>query len=82
VLVLRHKQPERRRAFRAPWVPVLPIAAIICCLILMASLPLESWLRLFVWLVVGLSIYFSYSRHHSEFGRTPRGVAMAPAGTK
>jgi len=76
VLVLRRKQPERRRAFRAPWVPVLPIAAITCCLILMASLPLESWLRLFVWLVIGLVIYFTYSRHHSEFGREPRDLAV------
>ena len=78
VLVLRRKQPERRRAFRAPWVPGLPIAAIACCLILMGSLPLETWLRFLVWLVIGLTIYFAYSRHHSEFGRDPRAqVAVA-----
>jgi APA family basic amino acid/polyamine antiporter len=69
VLVLRKKQPQRRRAFRAPWVPFLPIAAVMCCLILMASLPLETWLRFVVWLLIGLTIYLLYSRHHSEFAK-------------
>ena len=77
VLVLRRKQPERRRAFRTPWVPVVPVAAIACCLVLMASLPLESWLRLFAWLVIGLVIYSTYSRHHSEFGRAPHHLEVA-----
>ena len=80
VLVLRRKQPERRRAFRTPWVPFLPVASVICCLILMASLPVETWLRFVVWLVIGLTIYFVYSRHHSEFGqaRTESVVANHP----
>ena len=72
VLVLRRTQPERRRAFRTPWVPVVPIMAILCCLILMASLPIETWVRFVVWLIIGLVIYFAYSRHRSEFGRSPR----------
>ncbi len=69
VLVLRRTQPERRRAFRVPAVPLIPIASVVCCLILMASLPVETWLRFVVWLVIGLAIYFSYSRYHSEFAR-------------
>jgi APA family basic amino acid/polyamine antiporter len=69
VLVLRRKQPQRRRAFRTPWVPFLPMASVTCCLILIASLPVETWLRFVVWLLIGLTIYFLYSRHHSEFGR-------------
>ena len=69
VLVLRRAQPERRRAFRVPWVPLIPIASVFCCLILMASLPVETWLRFFIWLIIGLAIYFTYSRHHSEFAR-------------
>jgi len=72
VLVLRRRQPERKRAFRTPWVPVIPILSILCCLVLMASLPLETWARFLVWLAIGLTIYFSYSRHRSEFGRAPR----------
>jgi APA family basic amino acid/polyamine antiporter len=71
VLVLRAKQPERPRAFRTPWVPVIPILSILSCLVLMASLPVETWLRFLVWLVVGLIIYLGYSRRHSEFAGTP-----------
>ena len=67
VLVLRRRQPERRRAFRVPWVPYLPLVSIAMCLILMASLPLETWIRFFVWLAIGLLIYFLYGRKHSEF---------------
>ncbi len=78
VLVLRRRQPERPRAFRTPWVPVVPMGAILCCLVLMASLPVETWLRFVVWLAIGLAIYFVYSRHHSEFGRaTPAPVPSA-----
>jgi len=67
VLILRRRQPERRRGFRTPWVPFVPVAAIVCCLVLMASLPIETWLRFLIWLIIGLVIYFAYSRHHSEF---------------
>jgi APA family basic amino acid/polyamine antiporter len=83
VLVLRRTQPERRRAFRTPWVPVVPILAILCCLVLMASLPIETWVRFLVWLIIGLVIYFAYSRHRSEFGRSPRAevpIARAAVG--
>ena len=73
VLVLRRTQPERRRAFRVPWVPVIPFASVACCLVLMASLPVETWLRFFVWLIIGLAIYFTYSRFHSEFARKGSG---------
>jgi APA family basic amino acid/polyamine antiporter len=83
VLVLRRTQPQRRRSFRTPWVPVVPILSILCCLVLMASLPIETWVRFVVWLIIGLTIYFGYSRHRSEFGRSPRGIvpaATTPAG--
>ncbi len=65
VLILRKTQPDRKRGFRVPFVPVLPILAIASCLILMASLTLENWIRFFVWMVIGLVIYLLYSRKHS-----------------
>jgi len=65
VIVLRKKQPERPRGFRVPWVPVLPAVSIVCCLVLMLSLPLETWIRFFAWLVIGLFIYFSYGKRRA-----------------
>ena len=65
VLVLRKKQPERVRTFRVPWVPVVPVLAIVCCLVLMLSLPLETWIVFFIWLALGLVIYFGYSRYRT-----------------
>ncbi|HUB20675.1 MAG TPA: amino acid permease [Acidobacteriaceae bacterium] len=72
VLVLRYKDPHRRRSFRCPGGPVLPVLSIIFCALLMAGLPIMTWLRFFVWLAIGLVIYFFYSRHRSEFGRKQR----------
>jgi basic amino acid/polyamine antiporter, APA family len=65
VLILRKKQPDVPRAFRTPWVPVVPILGIISCSTMMLALPLDTWLRLLVWLLIGLVIYFAYSRKHS-----------------
>ncbi len=62
VIVLRHVQPDRPRTFRVPWVPLLPVLSIACCLLLMLGLPLETWLRFVIWLLIGLAIYFFYSR--------------------
>ncbi len=66
VIVLRRKQPDRKRGFRVPWVPVLPGISIVCCLVLMLSLPLETWIRFFVWLVIGLFIYFLYGQKRTR----------------
>jgi APA family basic amino acid/polyamine antiporter len=62
VIVLRRSQPERRRGFRVPWVPALPLVSVLSCVVLMLSLPLQTWLLFFVWLALGLAIYFLYSR--------------------
>jgi APA family basic amino acid/polyamine antiporter len=78
VLVMRRKHPEAERPFRCPLVPVVPILGILCCLTLMLSLPAANWWRLVVWLVIGLAIYFSYSRHHSVLARQRDGVAPPP----
>jgi APA family basic amino acid/polyamine antiporter len=60
------RQPDLPRPFRAPWMPVTPILGIVFALLMMCSLPRETWLRLVIWLVAGLVIYFSYSRKHSK----------------
>lgn len=65
VLALRRTQPERKRGFRVPWCPLLPILSIVFCLLLMLALPLETWLRFFVWLAIGLGIYFAFGRRNS-----------------
>jgi APA family basic amino acid/polyamine antiporter len=66
VIVLRKKQPERPRSFRVPFVPLFPIISIVCCVVLMLGLPLITWLRFFLWLAIGLLIYFVFSRRNSE----------------
>jgi APA family basic amino acid/polyamine antiporter len=68
VIVLRKVQPERPRSFRVPLVPLVPILSILCCVILMMGLPLITWIRFFVWLLIGLAIYLSYSRKHTTAG--------------
>jgi APA family basic amino acid/polyamine antiporter len=66
VLVLRKKQPDRQRGFRVPFSPWFPILSLVFCFVLMASLTVENWIRFFVWLVIGLVIYFRYGRKHSH----------------
>jgi APA family basic amino acid/polyamine antiporter len=65
VLILRYREPDRPRAFRAPGGPIAPIVTILTCLLLMAGLPIMNWIRFFVWLLIGLVIYFTYSRKRS-----------------
>jgi APA family basic amino acid/polyamine antiporter len=65
VLILRKTQPDRPRSFRVPFVPVVPVLAVIFCVVLMASLTVENWIRFFVWLAIGMVIYFTYSRKRS-----------------
>jgi APA family basic amino acid/polyamine antiporter len=69
VLVLRRTDPSRRRAFRTPYVPFVPVAGIVVCGALMASLPGQTWLLALVWLLIGLGVYFTYSRRHSHLRR-------------
>lgn len=66
VLVLRYTQPQIDRPFRVPFVPVVPILGILVCLSMMLSLSVDSWIRLFLWLLIGMVIYFSYGKNHSK----------------
>ena len=66
VWILRRAEPELRRPFRTPLVPIVPALGAFFCLYLMASLREATWIRLIVWLAIGLIIYFSYGRFHSR----------------
>jgi basic amino acid/polyamine antiporter, APA family len=69
VIVLRRTRPDLPRGFRAPWVPLLPIASIAACLWLMVNLTALTWVRFAVWIVVGTLIYLGYGYRHSVQGR-------------
>ena len=64
VLVLRYKRPELKRPFKTPFVPLVPILGASICLLQMYSLPLDTWLRLIIWMAIGIVIYFTYSVRH------------------
>jgi APA family basic amino acid/polyamine antiporter len=66
-MILRVREPERRRGFRAPGGMMAPILSVAFCVLLMSGLPILTWIRFFVWLFIGLAIYYFYSRHRSEF---------------
>jgi basic amino acid/polyamine antiporter, APA family len=73
VLVLRYRSPNLKRPFRTPLVPLVPILSILICGYMMANLPSDTWIRLAVWLVIGLVIYFVYGRHNSKAARIEAG---------
>jgi len=66
VLVMRRSNPDLLRPFRTPFVPLVPLLGAASNLLMMTFLGWENWVRLFVWLAIGLVIYFGYSRHHSK----------------
>src|SRR5207247_2291317 len=69
VNVLRRTSPERPRPFRVPFVPIFPILGVILCIALMLSLPVLTWIRFVIWLVIGLVIYFFYGAWNSKLRR-------------
>ncbi|HEX6053518.1 MAG TPA: amino acid permease [Gemmatimonadaceae bacterium] len=77
ILVLRYRSPDLHRPFRTPFVPVVPILAILICGYMMYGLPTDTWLRLLIWLAIGLLIYFGYGRVHSRAGRADLAAAQA-----
>ena len=64
--ILRVKRPELQRSFRAPAVPVVSTLGILVCGAMIYGLGKDTWIRLIVWLVIGLAIYFGYGRKHSR----------------
>ncbi len=69
ILVLRYTQPDLPRPFRTPFVPVVPILGIAICGYMMSGLPLDTWLRLLIWMALGLAIYFVYGMRHSALAK-------------
>jgi APA family basic amino acid/polyamine antiporter len=74
VIIMRRTHPDAERPFRVPGAPVLPLLGVGMCLMLMLSLPAMNWVRLFVWLLIGFTIYFSYGRHHSVLAKLRAGT--------
>jgi len=77
VMIMRRTHPEVHRPFRAPLGPIVPVLGIFCCLLLMFSLRVENWWRLFIWLGIGLVIYFSYGVRHSRITMAARQASHA-----
>nr|WP_276904839.1 amino acid permease [Pedobacter kyonggii] len=66
ILILRKTDPKAKRPFRVPFVPLIPILGILTCIAMMVFLPWETWVRLAVWLIIGLAIYFWYGKKNSK----------------
>jgi APA family basic amino acid/polyamine antiporter len=76
VIALRRTRPDLERAFRTPWVPVIPVLSVLASFYLMLNLTSTTWLRFLVWMVVGLAVYFLYGARHSRLAA--EGDAAAP----
>jgi APA family basic amino acid/polyamine antiporter len=82
VLYLRITQPNVERPFRTPAVYFTAPMGVLCSVLLMATLPGDTWIRLLVWMAIGLVIYFAYGRRHSVLGnpKTPEDASSLPEG--
>jgi APA family basic amino acid/polyamine antiporter len=69
VLILRKQHPNVKRPFKTPLVPLVPILGILTCFAMMTFLPGDTWLRLIIWLAIGLVIYFTYGKKNSVLGK-------------
>ncbi len=74
VLVLRYKNPEIHRPFKTPLFPYVPILGVLTSLGVMITLPGDTWIRLIVWMLIGIIIYFSYSKRKSKLNSTPKSL--------
>jgi APA family basic amino acid/polyamine antiporter len=67
IIIVRRRMPEMPRGFRTPFVPWVPILGIVVCGLMMLALPGDTWLRLLIWLAIGMAIYYGYSVKHSKY---------------
>ncbi|GEO08222.1 amino acid permease [Segetibacter aerophilus] len=80
IWVMRRKMPEIPRAFKTPLVPLVPILGVFTCLFMMAFLPMDTWIRLLVWMLIGMDIYLAYGAKNSHLGNgttTRKGMKVA-----
>ncbi len=80
IWVMRKKMPELPRSFKTPMVPLVPILGIVTCLFMMVFLPMDTWIRLLVWMLIGLDIYLAYGAKNSLLGNgttTRKGMKVA-----
>ena len=75
IIIMRKTNPNAPRPYRTPLVPLVPILGVLVCFAMMVSLDLLTWIRLLVWLAIGLTIYFLYSRHHSHLNIDTKAAA-------
>lgn len=75
IIILRSSNPNLDRPFKVPLVPLIPVATVVSAAYLMNSLPLDTWIRLIVWMSIGLVIYFAYSYSHSNLRHVTDEVA-------
>ena len=66
VFILRRTSPDTPRKFKVPLYPVVTVACVLICIYLMLALPWPTWVRFFIWMAIGLIVYFIYSRHQSK----------------
>lgn len=77
VIILRVKEPHKPRGFRVPLSPLFPMLGVAACIFLMTGLPLLTWSRFVIWLVIGLVVYFSYGLHHSQLHRKSHSTPLS-----
>jgi basic amino acid/polyamine antiporter, APA family len=79
IIILRSSNPALNRPFKVPLSPYIPVATVLVSAFLMNNLPLDTWLRLIVWMSLGLVIYFAYSYTHSNLANTPENADTTAA---
>lgn len=79
IIVLRKKQPDLPRSFKTPLVPLIPLLGIAACMFMMFFLPLDTWLRLIIWMIVGVDVYMFYGAKNSKLGQSnPTSSGLKP----